>query len=478
MNLEEYSRFDGLGLAELIATKQVSPAEVTDAAKKAMERVNGTLNAVVHLVDPAAHPIANHDGAFAGVPFVLKDLGHRWAGAPSSMSSRLGIGLKFAEDGPIASRFKQAGFQLMGVAASSEFGMNAVTESVLHGPTRNPWDITRSTGGSSGGGAAAVAAGIVPIAHATDGGGSIRQPAAWCGLVGLKPSRGRNPYATAAMSDGNAWVVAQHVVSRSLRDTAAALDATCGPLSGDFIPVPKPAESFLSEVARKPRQLRIALCTNWLDASPTDPTCVQAAIEAAKCFERLGHIVEEYRPDISYLEMTDVCFELFLPGMSDGVLAVSEMTGIPISEDTLEPPTLATLQKSRRQTTDELRRSLDRAVWMSREMGKLHQRYDVLLTPAVSQLPCKIGEYHASTYKQGDTSFWRNEGELYAFSPLASITGQPALVLPHFVDDCPLPVGIQLMGANGDEATLFQLGGQLERERPWSGKKPPVHVAA
>jgi amidase len=478
MTLDEYSQLDGLALAALIRDKAISAGEVLKVALQAMERVDAQLNAIVHRVDPAAHPVANSNGSFAGVPFVLKDLGHRWAGAPSTMSSRLGVGLRFDEDGPMACRFKQAGFQLIGVAASSEFGMNAVTESVLHGPTRNPWDPTRSTGGSSGGGAAAVAAGIVPIAHATDGGGSIRQPAAWCGLVGLKPSRGRNPYGAATMSDGNAWVVAHHVVSRSLRDTAAALDETSGPLPGDFIPLPKSGEKFISAVIREPRSLRIALCTRWQNASPTDPVCVQAAVEAARCFESLGHIVEEYTPDISYLEMTRVCFELFLPGMSDGVLAVSAATGIAPTVDSLEPPTLATVERSRRQTVSELRAALDRMVWMSRRMAVLHQTYDVLLTPAVSQLPCPIGKYHADTYRHGSTDFWETEGELYAFSPLASITGQPALVLPFFIDGCPLPVGIQLMSANGDETSLFQLGGQLERVRAWHQQRPAIHVTA
>jgi len=477
MTLDEYSRLDGLALAALMRDKAISAGEVLATALQAMEQVDSQLNAIVHRVDPATHPVADPTGTFAGVPFVLKDLSHRWAGAPSTMSSRLGRGLRFDQDGPMASRFKQAGFQLIGVAASSEFGMNAVTESVLHGPTRNPWDTTRSTGGSSGGGAAAVAAGIVPIAHATDGGGSIRQPAAWCGLVGLKPSRGRNPYGSAAMSDGNAWVVAHHVVSRSLRDTAAALDETSGPLPGDFIALPKSGEKFVAAVSREPRPLRIALCTRWQEASPTDPVCVQAAVDAARCFESLGHHVEEYTPDISYREMTRVCFELFLPGMSDGVLAVSAATGIAPTADSLEPPTLATVERSRRQTVSELRAALDRMVWMSREMAALHQTYDVLLTPAVSQLPCPIGTYHATTYEHGSTDFWEIEGELYAFSPLASITGQPALVLPFFVDGCPLPVGIQLMAANGDETSLFQLGGQLEQVHPWAQRKPVVHVA-
>ena len=201
-----------------------------------------------------------------------------------------------------------------------------------------------------------------------------------------------------------------------------------------------------------------------------------AAVEAGKLFQDLGHVVEEVTPDISYLDMTRVCFELFLPGMSDGVFAVGAMTGIAPSADSLEPPTLATIERSRRQTVADLRGALDRMVEMSRKMAKLHETYDILLTPAVSRLPCAIGKHHASTYPAGSTDFWEQEGELYEFSPLASITGQPALVLPFFVDGCALPVGIQLMAKNGDEATTFQLGGQLERSRPWISHRPQVHA--
>jgi amidase len=263
MNLDEYTKYDALGLAALVRDRQVTSAELADLAFQAMERVDPQLNSIVHRVNPQDFPVANADGPFAGVPFLLKDLGHNWAGVPSTMGSRIGIGLKFEKDGPIATRFKQAGYQLVGVSSSPEFGGNAVTESFLHGPTRNPWDLSKSPGGSSGGAAAAVAAGIVPAAHATDGGGSIRLPAAWCGLVGLKPSRGLNPYGSINTSDGNSWVVAGHIVSRTLRDTVAALDATSGPMPGDFIALPKRTESFLSSLATSPKKMKIAVCTRF-----------------------------------------------------------------------------------------------------------------------------------------------------------------------------------------------------------------------
>ncbi len=478
MNLEEYSSYDGLGLAALVRDKEVKAEELVDLASQAIERVNPRLNAIVHRVDPTDLPVANADGPFAGVPFLLKDLGHNWAGAPSTMGSRIGTGLKFERDGPIASRFKHAGYQLIGVTASPEFGVNAVTENILHGPTRNPWNPDKSPGGSSGGAAAAVAAGIVPVAHATDGGGSIRLPAAWCGLVGLKPSRGRNPYGSASTSDGNSWVVAGHIVSRTLRDTVATLDVTSGPTSGDYISLPKRTDSFVKSMADSPRKLRVALCTRFQDAPVTDPDCVRTAVEAAKHLESLGHTVEEAVPGISYAEMSGVCFELFLAGAAEGILAVSAATGIPADEHHLEPHTLATLQYAKTRSSLDFRKALNRMVWMSREMARFHESFDVLLTPAVSQLPCDIGLYESSRYAGGGVDYWNVEGPLYAFSPLASVTGQPAIVLPFPIEGCPLPAGIQLSADIGDEATLFQLGAQLESTRPWSHIRPSIHVAS
>lgn len=478
MNLEEYCSYDGLGLAALVRDRRVTPRELAELATQALERVNPQLNAVVHRVEPSQLQVANGNGPFAGVPFLLKDVGHGWAGVPSTMGSRIGIGLSFEKDGPIASRFRQAGFQVIGVSASPEFGSNAVTESFLYGPTRNPWDPGKSPGGSSGGAAAAVAAGIVPVAHATDGGGSIRLPAAWCGLVGLKPSRGVNPYGSPSTSDGNAWVVAGHVVSRTLRDTVAALDATSGPVPGDFIPLPKRVETYLSGLTRTPKKLRVALCTRFKDAPLTDPECVRTATEAARHLQSLGHIVEEVVPDISYEEMSRVCFELFIPGMAEGILAVSKATGRPADRNHLEPHVLATIEYARTQTLEVFRSALNRMVWMSREMARFHERFDVLLTPAVSQVPCDIGVYEASRYEGTGVDFWSIEAPLYAFSPLASITGQPALVLPFPVSDCPLPTGIQISAAIGGEDTLFQLGAQIEATHPWSHLRPPIHAVS
>jgi amidase len=276
----------------------------------------------------------------------------------------------------------------------------------------------------------------------------------------------------------DSWVVAGHIVSRTLRDTVAALDATSGPMPGDFISLPKRTESFLSSMATSPRKLRIAVCTRFKNAPATDPDCVRTAMEAAQHLQDLGHIVEEVVPDISYDEMSGVCFELFLPGMAEGVLAVSAATGTPADEHHLEPHTLATVEYAKTRSALDFRKALNRMVWMSREMARFHERYDALLTPAVAQLPCDIGVYQASRYAGTGVDYWDIEGPLYAFSPLASVTGQPAIVLPFPIADCALPAGIQLSTAIGDETTLFQLSAQIEATHPWSHLSPAIHAAS
>jgi len=476
MQLSEYAELDATDLASAIRKGDVSAEEVAALANAAIAKLNPTLNAVVHEADPEAYAGSDLDAAFGGVPFLLKDLGHGWAGIPSTMGSRIAEGLCFESDGPIAARFKQGGLRAIGVSASSEFGMNAVVETFRHGPTCNPWDVSLSPGGSSGGAAVAVAAGIVPIAHATDGGGSIRQPAAWCGVVGLKPSRGRNPVGSNQSSDGNAWVVAHHVVSRSVRDTAVALDITSGPLPGDYVNVERPSRSFGAVTEKAPRPLRIALCTQFVEAPHTDPTCVRAARDAAQLLEELGHSIEEVTPDIGLPDMVQTCFELFLHGAAEGILSVSRMTGVAPTSASLEPPSLAVIELARTRSAASLRMALQSMIVMSRTMGSFHEQYDVLLTPAVSSLPCKLGVHHASRYEQNGGEFWDFESGLYAFSPLGSITGQPALVLPFPMPETVLPVGIQLMGRNGDDATMLQLGAQIEQARGWSHLKPAIHA--
>ena len=479
MNLSEYVQYDGLGLAELVRNRDVTPAELVAAAFDAMDAVDGRLNAVIGRVDPPmTGPDVDPAAPFLGMPFVLKDLWHGWGGVRCDQGSRLGEGYVYPDDGVLATRFKQAGLVTVGRANTCELGLSGMTEPILYGPTRNPWDLSRTPGGSSGGSAAAVAAGIVPLGHANDGGGSIRMPAAWCGLVGLKPSRGRNPLVAPLVGDGAYGIVAHHVVSRSVRDTAAALDATCGSTGDDYIPLAKPTQPFLDQAATEPGRLRIALCTRFRDASAPDGPCVDAALSVAKLCEELGYDVFEATPDIGYPAMVGVCYDLYTLAVVVAIEHMVHATGRAPGPDTLEAPALATLEKGRAMPATQLFSRLEELTAMSRVMGQFMADCDILLTPATSRVPVPIGSFSAANYAAGDLSYWAKEGECYTFMPLFSITGQPAMVLPlHWTDDG-LPVGVQIAAAIGEEGVQFRLAGQLERARPWADRRPPVHAGA
>ena len=478
MNLSEYTSYDALGLAALVRRREVTPAELVDAAFAAMDVVNEPLNAVIGRVDPPVGDASfDINAPFAGVPFVLKDLWHGWGGVMCNEASRLGEGYVVSCDGALAARFKRAGLVAVGRGNTCELGLSGQTDPVIYGAARNPWDLSRSPGASSGGSAAAVAAGIVPLAHGNDGGGSIRMPAAFCGLVGLKPSRGRNPLGSPLEGDGAHAVVAHHVLSRTVRDNAAALDVSCGPTGADFIPLGRPARPFLDEIEIEPGRLRIALCTRIRDASEADTTCVEAARSAARLCETLGHEVTEATPEISYPDIIDVCMDYYTLSVVASIEAMAGATGRSPGPDTLEAPALSTYEMGKSMSGALLARRMEQLATMNRVMGEFMNRFDVVLTPASSMMPPPVGRYSAEHYEAGDLSYWADEGELYTFLPLFSVTGQPALALPHGWTEEGLPVGIQIAGASGAEAVLFRLAGQLERARPWADRCPPVHAA-
>jgi len=476
MNLSDYTKHDGVGLANLVKSGLISRAELIDAANAAMDAVNPSLNAVIgRLTPPAFDDQSAPDAPFAGVPFLLKDLGHGWAGVQCDMGSRIAEGYAPKSDSHLAARLKAAGLIAIGRTNTPEFGVNGTTEPALYGPTANPWDLARSPGGSSGGSAAAVAAGIVPFAHASDGGGSIRVPAAWCGLVGLKPSRGRNPTGPEG-SDAISSIVAHHVVSRTVRDTAAVLDVTSGPTGNDFVPMSGPDEGFLAAVTREPGSLKIALCTRFKEAPKPEGPCVEAAVAAAKLCTSLGHEVIEATPDITYPEMASLCFDLFTPALAAGIEKLIRLTGRSPNNATLEPQTLATLKKGRVMTAMDLVERFYRQAAMSAKMNLFMDDYDVLLTPGVSHVPCMTSEFSPTEYDKDDLGFWDREMHCYTFSPLASLTGQPALVLPLYWTVSGLPVGVQFSAPIGDDATLLSLAGQLEQAQPWIERRAPIHA--
>ena len=479
MTLAQYTSYDGLGLAELVRNTEVSPAELENLAFRAMDVVNERLNAVVGRVDPPARADQfDRNAPFAGVPFVVKDLWHGWGGVICNEASRLGEGIVAAEDNAMAARWRRAGLVVVGRGNTCELGLSGQTDPVIYGAARNPWDLSRSPGASSGGSAAAVAAGIVPLAHGNDGGGSIRMPAGFCGLVGLKPSRGRNPLGPPTQGDGANAVIAHHVLSRSVRDTAAALDASSGPTGGDFVPLSRPDRPFLQEVRTAPGKLRIALCTRMLDSSEAEDACVETAQSAARLCEELGHEVVEATPQISYPDVIDVCMDLYTLSVVASIEAMAEATGRVPGPDTLEAPALSTLEMGYAMRGSLLAQRMRQLVTMSQTMDAFMRDFDVVLTPATSMMAPAVGRFSAGNYAAGDLSYWAEEGECYTFLPLFSVTGQPAMALPHVCTEEGLPAGIQIAAAIGAEAVLFRLAGQLEDARPWAERRPPVHAAA
>ncbi|MCP3140944.1 amidase [Pyxidicoccus xibeiensis] len=477
MHLDDYSRYDAMGLAELVRRKQVKPEELLEAAVAAISRVNPRLNAVIDVRDAQAREALKQgvpDGPFHGVPFLIKDLVAHAAGVPTDMGSRLARGTVFPTDTALMARLKRAGLVTVGRTNTPEFGNNATTEPVLHGPTRNPWNLERSPGGSSGGSAAAVAAGIVPVAHANDGGGSIRIPAAHCGLFGLKPTRGRISIGP-DMGEALNGMGIEHVVSRTVRDSAAMMDATWEPEPGDPYYAPPPQRPFLEEVRRKPGKLRIALCRTAFSGVPVSADCVAAVEDAAKLCAELGHEVVEAAPVYDAAMLNTAMTTVWSSAMAGWAVPLSQLTGRALGPETLEATTLAVVEHGRNLKVSDLQAALAGFNQVSRIMGAFFQQYDVLLTPTAAVPPYKLGVLDATVPRKPE-EWYAYVFSLIPFTAVFNVTGQPAMSVPLHWNGEGLPIGLQFVGRFGDEATLFRLAGQLEEARPWAQRLPPVHV--
>jgi amidase len=472
----EYTEYDGLGLAALVRNKEVSPDEVLEAAIARIEALNPSVNAVVTRAYDAARaaaPNGSGDAPFIGVPFLLKDLGGAQAGVPMSAGSRFFAHAPAPVDAETVVRYKQAGLRILGRTNTPEFGLNASTEPVLFGPTRNPWDLTRSSGGSSGGSAAAVAARMVPLAHASDGGGSIRIPASCCGLFGLKITRARlssAPYA----GEGLAGCAVEHVVSRSVRDSAAALDATAGPAVGDPYYPPPPSRPYLEEVGAAPAPLRIALATEAFGGNPVDPDCVAAAEAAASLCEELGHHVERAAPAYDVAGLDETYNQVFAINAAANIRLRARSLGLTPEASGFERVTWSMIESAGRANAADYVQMLNRLHAISRRIQAFFVNYDMLLTPTLAEPPLQLGVLDMmSEDVAGYTArLWRYTPFTYPFN----VTGQPAMSVPLAWNDADLPIGVQFVGRYGDEATLFRLAGQLEQARPWADHRPPEPV--
>ncbi len=475
MAFREYASFDGLGLAELVRKREVSPLELLEEAISRVEKHNRAINAVVYKFYDKAREVARSrtpgSAPFEGVPFLLKDILGECEGVPTRFASRYVPEFPSPADSEQVARFKRAGLIPFAKTNAPEFGLPPITEPTLYGPARNPWNTNHTPGGSSGGSAAAVAAGIVPLAHANDGGGSIRIPAACCGLVGLKPTRGRVSLAP-NFGDIMGGFVNEHVVSRTVRDSAAALDATAGPVAGDPYFAPPPARPYLDEARTAPRRLRIAFSTRSLSGEAIDPEFAQGARKAARLCADLGHQVEEDAPAIEFSDVAPSFIAVYGAGLASDIEMVWKLTGVAPSLAVLEAMTLNMYEAGKKVTGAQYLLAQTELQNLSRRFAAFFNKYDVWLTPTLGCPPLKVGPIDFN--HPGATLMDSEIVRMAHLNPVYNISGQPAITLPLYASSAGLPIGILFGGRYADETTLFQLAGQLEQALPWKDRKPPI----
>ncbi len=465
--------------AELVRSGELSARELVEASLQAIDRLNGDLNAVVTLCAERALAEADRQGAgderpLAGVPILIKDLGAITEGV------RTTIGMAALDDwiptldSALVRRLRAAGAIVVGKTNCPEMGILPVTEPDRFGPARNPWNLERTPGGSSGGSAAAVASGMVGIAHANDGGGSIRIPASCCGLVGLKPSRGRISWAPelAELASGFAT---EGVVSRDVRDSAVALDVLAGYEPGDPYWAPDPSAPFADAVGRDPGSLRIAFVTTSPNGVPVDPECVTATREAAELLESLGHKVQEVEieADPGYVENF---INVWIGAIEDELNMWRRISGQEIDPDRLEPLSRQMYDISKALTATAYLGSLDWLHQYSRGVVSMWGEIDVLVTPTLALRPIEIG---ALRPKEGEQPLQMllNAAAFVPFTPVWNVTGQPAVSLPLHESEDGLPVGVQLVGPPAGEELLISLSAQLEEACPWAERRPALALA-
>ena len=469
---QEFERYDGLGLAELIRTKEVTVEEVLAATLERIEARNPAINAVVTRMDEQARAAIRAglpDGPFKGVPYLLKDLGALYTGVVTSNGSNLFASYLADHDSEIVARMKRAGLVIVGKSNTPEMGIAPSTEPRLHGVTRNPWSLGHSAGGSSGGAAAAVAAGMLPMAHATDGGGSIRIPASACGLFGLKPTRARNPMGPDA---GEGWSGASigHAVTWTVRDSAALLDATSGPDVGDPYWAPPPARPFLSEIGRDPGRLRIALTTTpWIEG-PVDPECAEAARAAGRLCESLGHHIEEARPQIDEAAWLKSTLVIVTASLGFAVETRATALGRALKSDDVERITWERVELGRTFSATDYARAIHTVHRTGRVVARFLERYDVLITPTMAKPPHPLGVLSLSS--PDSAAFTAARSASVGFTSLFNSSGHPAMSVPLSMSRSGLPLGVQFVARFGDEATLFRLASQLETAAPWKDRRP------
>lgn len=478
MRLDEYAALDGVALADLVRRRAVSAREVADTALRAIEAVNPTLRAVIETYDdgPDTARAASPGAPFAGVPFLVKDIGLHFKGRLVELGSRLCRGLRAEADSFFGTLVRQSGVTLVGRTNTPEFSMALCAENLAFGNTSNPWKLGYSTSGSSGGAGAAVAAGIVPIAHGSDMGGSIRGPAAWCGTVGLYPSRGRVSSGPAYAESGNGMSQA-FVLTRTVRDTARMLDCLGVPQPGDPFVIARPPRPFGSYAETPERGLRVAYSARPLMDAPVDPEIAAAVVSTAEALGRLGHHVAEDAPDIDLAYLDAACTDVWYYGFDRYLDNLASRVGRAVGPDTVERASLAFHRYARGRSVERYFAALEAFNTIRRRIGPFFQRYDAWLTPTCAQVARPFGTYGMNIDVPPE-AFLAHEQRPCQFMIAYNVTGQPALSLPLAMHSSGLPIGIQLGARHGEEHLLIGLAAELEQAMPWRCRVPPVHVAA
>jgi amidase len=463
-------------LATLIHTGQISSTELVTAALERIEALQPTINAFTHVdaegAMAAAEAISSDDSRpFAGVPIAIKDTAPV-AGMPYTMGSDMFGDFVPGHDAFLVRRLRDAGFVIVGKTSMPEFGILPVSEPRRFGPVRNPWDTDRTPGGSSGGAGAAVASGMLPLAHGSDGGGSIRIPASCCGLVGLKPSRGR---ISRGPDQGDDFLVQDAVLTRTVAETAELLDILSGYEVGDATWAPPPEQSFASAAAREPGKLRIGYTTTAAIEAELDPECERATLDAAELLSELGHHVEEVAAPWGDTDLLEVFTMVFGTPIAMGIFFGGVVTGREPTAELVEPLSWTVWEGIRERSALDYLLARTQLTGISRGIVALWESYDVMLTPGLAERPVRIGEIDACSDDPWED--FRRSGRFTPYTAIFNVTGQPAISVPLFQGDDGLPTSVQLAGRPADEGTLLSLAAQLEMARPWADRRPALATA-
>lgn len=480
MNLTEYATYDALGLAELVAKKEVSPKELALAAVAAKEKVDGTVNSVIELYPDRIENLDETslgNGPFRGVPFLIKDVFGHEKGRRIEFGSRLCEGMTVAAGTVFLDLLKAAGVNVLGRSAAPEYSMSATTESVLYGNTSNPWKQGYSAGGSTGGGMAAVTAGIVPIAHGSDIGGSIRIPASWCGGVGLKPSRMR--VSVGPVVDEGGWGYSMNFVqTKTVRDAAAMLDCVSIPQPGDPFVIPKPDEPFAALATRSPGKLKVGIVLDKLLGIEVDPEVAQAVEATGKALADMGHMVETEKVEVDGEAMVRATTDIFFFGFDSRLDSYARRSGHKVGPDTLEPVILSIYEAAKEITADRFLAAWSAANTARRSMGRFFVKHDIWLSPTTARVSEPWGRYNLSKPGVG----WHNLiPELFnvpcQYTIPHNVMGTPAMSLPLAMHSTGVPIGVQIAAKPAAEHLLLQIAVALEAAMPWRDRVPLLHVS-